>query len=393
MNGLGLRRRAARNFALIFAAWTAFGLFFVTQDLTRKAAFGDATPAWNYVVSWLIGVWVSALLTPGILWLGRRFPIERRRWVRRAALHLAASVAYSLVQLTSESAIIARLPVLQQLIPKNFAATFFVLFVIGFHGNIVSYWTILVIQHAVRNYQRYQEREREALRLSLDAAQLKSQLVGAQLAGLKTQLQPHFLFNTLNAIMVLVRQRRTDQAEAMISRLSDLLRRVLDEAAAQEVPLRHELELVDLYLSIEQVRFADRLRVAIAADSAVLDAAVPHLGLQPLVENAVRHGIGRRSAAGRIDVHASRVGDQLMLSVRDDGPGLSPVTLTGTPRGIGLTNTRERLRQLYGDRATLDLRNGEHGGAVATVVLPFHLAPAPRLAAAEAVTAAAAPWT
>jgi two-component system LytT family sensor kinase len=202
------------------------------------------------------------------------------------------------------------------------------------------------------------------------------------------QLQPHFLFNTLNAIMVLVRQQRTGQAEEMLGRLSDLLRRVLDEGATQEVPLRRELELLELYLAIEQVRFQDRLRVEIAADPAVLDAAVPHFGLQPIVENAVRHGIGGRSAAGRIEIRAARRGDMLEIRVSDDGPGLpgdgsSPAERRRAAGGIGIANTRARLRQLYGDQASLTVVNGPLGGAVATIIVPFRLAPA--IAAAEAV--------
>jgi two-component system LytT family sensor kinase len=375
-------RRRLRRFAWVFLAWTAAGLFFFTQDLTRKVLWHDTTPWWHFLVSWLTGVYLFALLTPVILWLGRRFPIEREAWLRRVALHLALSVLFSIVHLLANSAVLSRLPILPAIAPKTFGTTLFVLVVLGFHGNIVSYWIVLGIQHALRTYRRFQEREREALRLELHAAELRAQLAQAQLAGLKMQLQPHFLFNTLNAIMVLVRQQRTPQAEEMLSRLSDLLRRVLDESAAQEVPLRRELELLELYLSIEQVRFQDRLRVDIAADPAVLDAAVPHLGLQPIVENAVRHGIGRRSAAGRIEIRAARVDGTLEITVRDDGPGLDPAAAAAAG-GIGLANTRQRLRQLYGDAASLAIENGPRGGAVVTIVLPFRLAPA--ISATEAV--------
>ena len=144
----------------------------------------------------------------------------------------------------------------------------------------------------------------------------------AQLGVLKTQLQPHFLFNTLNAIMVLVRQQKAGQAEQMLAHLSDLLRCVLEDVESQEVPLRRELEYLQLYLSIEEVRFQDRLRVEITADPRLLDAAVPQMALQPIVENAIRHGIGRSSAAGRIQINAIRVNGSLEIKVKDDGPGL-----------------------------------------------------------------------
>ncbi|MES1211689.1 MAG: ATP-binding protein, partial [Acidobacteriota bacterium] len=157
-------------------------------------------------------------------------------------------------------------------------------------------------------------------------------------------------------------------------RLSDLLRCVLEDVEAQEVPLRRELEYLRLYLSIEEVRFQDRLRVEIAADPAVLDAAVPHMGLQPLVENAVRHGIGSRSAAGRIEISAARVDDRLEIRIRDDGPGLSAAAPC-PGQGIGLANTRARLQQLYGVRAALTVENAAEGGALATMILPYHTAP------------------
>ena len=168
------------------------------------------------------------------------------------------------------------------------------------------------------------------------------------------QLQPHFLFNTLNAIMVLVRQQRRQKAEETLGRFSDLLRAVLSDIDAQEVPLARELEYVRLYLSIEEVRFPDRLRVEIAADPEILPAAVPHMGLQPLVENAVRHGIAKNPGAGLIAIRAMRADEQLQISVTDNGPGMPAGEIAGG-KGIGLANTRKRLNQLYGDQAALVL--------------------------------------
>jgi two-component system, LytTR family, sensor kinase len=233
---------------------------------------------------------------------------------------------------------------------------------------------ILGIQSGFRYYRQYQEREREALRLELRASELQSQLMRAQLGALKMQLQPHFLFNTLNAIMTLVRQRKGEQAEEMLGRLSDLLRCVLEDVEAQEVSLRRELEYLRLYLYIEQARFQDRLKVEISTDPAILDAALPQMGLQPIVENAIRHGVGRSSAAGLIRIDASRVNDRLELRVQDDGPGFQAMnsSLNG---GIGLANTKARLQQLYGAEANLKIENGQQGGAVVTMTLPYHVAP------------------
>jgi LytS/YehU family sensor histidine kinase len=186
------------------------------------------------------------------------------------------------------------------------------------------------------------------------------------------QLQPHFLFNTMSAVIVLVRQQRNQQAEETLSKLSDLLRRVLTGSSAKEVALRNELEFLAMYLSIEQVRFQDRLTVCIVADEGVLDAMVPHLGLQPIVENAVRHGLGGSLGSVRIEIEAHRLADRLQVTVRDSGPGF-PATHTETT-GIGLANTRARLQQLYGDRGSLTMENGTERGATVTMTLPFCLA-------------------
>jgi two-component system LytT family sensor kinase len=359
-----------RRYATYFLVWTVVGVFSFTQGLTQKFFSGDPTPSWHYLVSWLTGVYIWAFLTPVILWAGRRFPIERRNWLRRTALHLLFGVGFSIVQLALESAILSRVGVFPSIM-KGFLDTFLFLLVIGFHSGIVTYLTVIGAQSGFRYYRRYLEREQQALRLELRASELQSQLMRAQLGALKMQLQPHFLFNTLNAIMALVRQQKGEQAEEMLARLSDLLRCVLEDVEAQEVPLRRELEYLQLYLYIEQARFQDRLNVEISTDPAILDAALPQMGLQPIVENAIRHGIGGRSAAGMIRIGAARVNEMLEIRVQDDGPGF-PLANTPMDKGIGLANTRARLHQLYGDEANLIIENGQQGGAVVTMTLPYH---------------------
>ncbi|HEX3126240.1 MAG TPA: histidine kinase [Thermoanaerobaculia bacterium] len=368
-----LDRRGWLKVGAYLLAWTAAGLYYFTQDFARRLLWGDPTPWWHPLVSWLTGMYVFAALAPAIFWLGGRFPFERRKWLRRTLIHLLFSFVFAILHLVVESAILSPMKLFPGIMDKGFVATFFFLLLIGFHGNVLGYWTILGVRYALHYYRQYQERRQQALQLELQASELQTRLVQAQLSALKGQLQPHFLFNTLNAIMVLVRQGKGPQAEEMLARLSDLLRSVLEDVEAQEVPLRRELESLQLYLSIEQVRFQDRLRVEIDVDPAVLDAAVPHLGLQPIVENAIRHGIGRRSAAGRLRIRAAKVGESLRIEVMDDGPGLAPGGV-GT-RGIGLANTRARLRQLYGDAAELTVENGPQGGAVATLVLPWRVEP------------------
>src|SRR5215469_11799647 len=365
--------RGLRNYGWYFLVWTVAGLFFFTQAITQKAISREPTPWWHYLVSWLVGVYLWALLTPLPVWLGKRLPIQRTKWVRRMAVHLLFAIGIALSQMAVEAAILYRLGMFPTIM-SGFVPAFFFLLILGFHQSVITYFIIIGIQYGISYYWQYQERAQQALRLELNASELQRQLVHAQLGALKMQLQPHFLYNTLNAIMILVRQQKGVQAEEMLARLSDLLRCVLEDVEAQEVPLRRELEYLQLYLSIEQVRFPDRLRAEISADSAILDAAVPQMGLQPIVENAVRHGIGRSSAAGKIHIIAARVDGMLEVRVQDDGPGLPPGG-PATGRGIGLANTRLRLHQLYGDAARLAVENSSRGGAVVTMSVPYHVAP------------------
>lgn len=200
-------------------------------------------------------------------------------------------------------------------------------------------------------------------------ARLSEQLTGARFAALQAQVNPHFLFNTLNTIAVLVRDTDTAGATRMIEQLSDLLRRTLKPDRANEVTVDEELGLVRQYLAIEQARFSDRLRPSFDIAEAVRSAAVPSFAIQHLVENAVRHGIARRQEAGRVTITVHRLGDTLVVSVSDDGPGLDAAK--ETPKGHGIENTRERLRALYGDRASLSVESQPGGGTMATLRAPF----------------------
>ncbi|MGH9827993.1 MAG: sensor histidine kinase, partial [Blastocatellia bacterium] len=227
--------------------------------------------------------------------------------------------------------------------------------------GVVVYWMVLGIVIALDFYRQYgQER--------LRASSLQQQLAEAQLDALKMQLQPHFLFNTLHSLtdMVLEDPR---EATRMIARLGDFLRLTLDNSGSQLVPLKTELEFLRCYLEIERVRFQDRLVVKIDADPRAEPILVPNLILQPLVENAIRHGISRRIGPGRLDVSARQINRHLEIEIRDDGPGLASEVLAGR-QGVGLSNIRERLNCLYGKDGELSLRNDPGGGLIATVKLP-----------------------
>jgi len=234
--------------------------------------------------------------------------------------------------------------------------------------EIFSYFSVVAIAHAVDYYALFHERE-------VAASRLEAELLTAQLQSLEMQLRPHFLFNTLHTVASLVRTRRNADAVRMIAGLSDLLRASLRPDAAAEVPLQEELAFVQRYLEIERIRFQDRLRTRITAGPEVLDALVPSLILQPLVENAIRHGIELRAAPGEIVLRADRQNGTLCLRVQDSSSGSSIVSPGRWGPGIGLSITRARLRQLDGDRQPFERAAIAEGGAIARIELPFHRDP------------------
>jgi len=228
--------------------------------------------------------------------------------------------------------------------------------------NMFSYFAILAVGQAKRYHALYAERR-------LRAAQLETELLRAQLQALQMQLRPHFLFNTLHTISALVRMDHRKEAVRMLAGLGDLLRSVL-RSEGQEVTLRRELEFIERYLEIEQVRFQSQLETRIEIESGLLDALVPHLILQPLVENALRHGL-HTDTSGLVEIRVRHENGTLRLSVRDSGEG--PKEGPSSPKeGIGLGNTRARLRHLYGEQQRLDLTRGESGGGLVEVAIPYH---------------------
>jgi two-component sensor histidine kinase len=232
-------------------------------------------------------------------------------------------------------------------------------------STIPIYWAIVFVTWVFGYYQQLSERERRTL-------ELESRLMQANLQTLKAQLQPHFLFNALNAIASLVR-RKPDAAEDMIGSLSDFLRMTLDSAQQHEVPLRREIEFLDLYLEIQQTRFGERLRILKEIAPTALDVAVPALILQPLVENSIRHGIEPRETGGTILIRALRHENSLRLEVRDDGEGLKGGQLIAFREGVGLSNTKSRLQELYGEAHRFQITPNAEGGLTVAVELPWRV--------------------
>ncbi len=356
------------RWSLIVGVWTAYGLVLSAQHyLNWLMTRGVAEPWWQPLLLMMPVAWVWALATPAILWLGRRFPLERGRRARSVAVHCATCVG--LVALLTVVFAWHRANVLPPpAVPQAPLARWLQLFTGWLLADGLLYWFVVLVGHARERDRRFRERE-------LAASQLETRLAQADLHALKAQLHPHFLFNALHTIGSLVRTGDRDNAVLVVAGLGDLLRRLLDGATRHEARLEQELSFIRSYLDIERIRFRDRLSVSIDVAADVLDARVPHLILQPLVENAIRHGIAPRAAGGHVAVIGRRAGEHLELIVRDDGPGLrGAATTEGRGPGIGLANTRARLAKLYADDYRLDITGAPGGGLEARVTIPLSVA-------------------
>ena len=317
--------------------------------------------SWRAVV-WQAGEWVIlGALTPITYSLSRRFPLRHPHLARNVLTHAAGALALCVAWAGAGVAMRILLGTTWEGVPLSRHLASWTL--ISLPWSVFIYFAVLGCMHAFAYFVEARERETQAARLT-------AQLAEARLGALRMQLHPHFLFNSLNAITVLVRDQRTREATTMLELLSDVLRQVLRTDPTHEIPLSQELRFLEQYLAIEQVRFSDRLTISFVVDDDVRNAAVPGFILQPLVENALRHGLANRSEAGRVEIEARRDGVELVLAVRDNGVGLPP---DGERRaeGLGLSNTRERLATIYGGRARLDLAANPSGGTTATVRLPY----------------------
>ena len=353
--------------ALIFGFWTLIAVLTSANSLIEPRARGPWQPVVPFAPLLVAfgNAYLWALLTPPIFRLASRHTIERTGWPERVMLVVVGLVLAIGVDLATSSMrhLLFYTPV--PLSPELEAVAR--LRRLWFMNEFIVFVAVLAAGFARNYFLRYRARREEAINLKAQAAQLQAQLAGARLAALRNQLNPHFLFNTLHAISALV-ERDPRGVRRMIARLSELLRTTLDEADEPEVPLYREITFIERYLEVMQIRFQGRLEVSIDVDPALRNAPVPNLILQPLVENAIKHGVSRIVGAGSIQLAARREHERLVLSVRDNGPGPGA---RGTAEGFGLRNTRERLQQLYGAEQSLTLQAAPGGGALAAVSLPL----------------------
>ena len=343
------------------AAWTVAGFFFASQlYFLYPIASGREMSFRRALLINLPFYYLWALVTPAIFALARRFPIERAGWKKPLLVHLVAGMVLPAGQLVLAGAFLWALGDSTLNRADSFGTTLAQFFRLNFHTNVLTYWALLGLAWGAETYAKYRDRE-------LVASRLQTQLAQAELSALKMQLQPHFLFNTLNAIAALLKAN-PDAAESMVLKLADFLRLTLNNTGRSDVTLREELDFLERYLAIEKMRFQDRLSTRFRIRTEVLEARVPNLLLQPLVENAIRHGIARDRRAGRLEVNATHEKGRLLLRVTDDGPGAPPGRVI---EGIGLTITRERLRHLYGDASSLEYGNAPGGGFRVSLSLPL----------------------
>jgi two-component system LytT family sensor kinase len=354
--------RYGLRWSIVFLAATLLALFSSLLAWQFTVSLGNRATPWRTLLILNTTYWyIWALFTPAIIWLSQHFRFERQGIWRALAVHLPSVVVFSLSHIGLMTTVqwwYAR----QQGRPFSWTSEMQRSALLNFDWEMMTYWTIVGLSHAILYYRASRDR-------ALRTAQLETRLVEAQLKALQQQLHPHFLFNTLHAISALM-HRDVEAADRTLMRLSDLLRLTLEHIGQHEIPLQAELDFLGKYLQIEQTRFADRLIVRFDVQPETLDTMVPNLILQPLVENAIKHGVARKSGPGHIDISTRREGDKLRMEVRDDGVGLSEDALTALQKGIGVSTTRARLQHLFGADYRFEFHRHAAGLAV-VVAIPW----------------------
>ncbi len=361
-----LQQNPVLRWILAVVVWAVLGVIYTGPIYFEVRAEGMGHSAVR-VFAWGILQWVAwAPLTPFIILIARRFSLVGPEWKRSLLAHIPAFVLSSAMHSAAATVIVLTVQPwdTSDSSPMTFWPRFLLRLKSSLATDLIVYGGIVGLCYAIDYYRKYRERE-------FMATQLEGQLARAQLDSLRMQLHPHFLFNTLNGIVGLVRDNKNEAAVNMLVGLSDLLRHALERSDQQEVELKEELSFIKLYLNIQQMRFSDRLQIEFDIDGSTTKAMVPNLFLQPLVENALRHGIARSTEAGSIKISARRENGSLHIRVADNGAGLPVDWQLKTNCGIGLANTAARLQQLYGDNHRFDIHNRDEGGVEVEIVMPL----------------------
>jgi len=355
-----------RRAALLFVGWTLVSIIFA--GISYAAAIGENNKEFGFISALrlnLVQFYLWAILAPFVFRFSRRFPIELRPLkVGSLLLYFPALISFAGIHQILHLAVLWSIsPPWRQRYPALIDC-YRAYFAFGFYIDLIIALLIVIAVHALLYYQNFRASE-------LAQSSLKTQLAQAQLRALKMQLHPHFLFNTLHSISSLVLED-PPKANSMIARLGDFLRLTIENSEQQLVTLKEETEFLRCYLEIEQVRFGDRLTVAFELEPRTLCAQVPHLILQPVVENAIQHAIAPRAARGHINIEAKRLNSLLRVAVTDNGPGISSNGVSPAKKCVGLTNVRTRLQQIYGLDFRFELVNGDNGGLTVIMEIPFY---------------------
>lgn len=357
--------RRLKTAAVIVGVWTLVSLLAASQSYLASRSLGDE-PQWGALLSQQLPaylVWI--LLTPLVLFVARRFPLERGSLGRHVPVHVLAAAICGLLYVFAWMQWSWRIGGYR--VDVSTSDVFWAFFRARFNVAFLIYWAIVGVEHATSNYRRYREGE-------VEASRARAELARTELRALKMQLQPHFLFNTLHAVGALM-DDDVKAARRVLARLSELLRATLESEGVQEQPLEAELDVLRRYVEIEEIRFGDRLAVEWEVEEGASDALVPPFLMQPLVENAIRHGVQPAAERGTVRVKARQADGRLILAVEDDGPGLSLEGSANGGTGIGLRNTRARLTQLYDDDHRFQLGESARGGLLVEIEIPYRREP------------------
>ncbi len=361
MKEILLTKKRWLKFFLLLLVWGVVGTLFTVQSYVYRINVGQEITFWDLYPSEVFFFLSWGLLTPLLVLAARKFRVGTTKRASRIGVHFLLAIGVAISQRVVYEFIVQTLKATAE---RPFSWERLTNNVIGFSDyGFFIYFIVVFIAHAVDYYKQMTQAQ-------LNETRLKEELTSSQLHALKMQLQPHFLFNTLNTISVLIKDE-PQKAEQMISLLSDLLRLTLQHTNNQEISLKEELNYLRLYLEIEQIRFGNRLKIRIDAEPSTLDAKIPTLILQPLVENAIKHGIGERRGEGFIGISSVRMNESLKICVKDNGSGLNMLNNSNST-GIGLSNSRSRLQSLYGSVSSITISNGSDGGAEVEILIPFH---------------------